>query len=74
MLGKITRILESKGFGFIWSTIEEKHFFFHRDTISPDSPLTFDKLKVGNTVSFEPSTKIVSGNEKGRAENVIYLN
>jgi cold shock CspA family protein len=74
MLGKITRILESKGFGFIWSVMEEKHFFFHKDTVSPESPIPFDKMKVGNTVSFEPSSKIINGNEKGRAESVVYLN
>ena len=74
MLGKITRILSSKGFGFIWSTMEEKHFFFHRDTVASDSPVPFDKMKVGNTVSFEPSSKIIAGNEKGRAESVTYIN
>lgn len=74
MVGKITRILSDKGFGFIWNITEEKYFFFHKETIAKDSPVQFEKLKEGNTVSFEPSTKIVDGIEKGRAENVFYLN
>lgn len=71
MLGKITRVLSDKKFGFIQS--EGQYFFYHQQTVSPESPLTFDQLKVGQTVSFEPGFRVIKGEEKGRAENVIFI-
>ena len=72
MLGKVSRILEDKRFGFIRDS-EGNYFFFHQQTVSPDSPLKFDELKVGQEVSFEPSTRVIGGVEKTRAENVCFI-
>jgi len=72
MLGKVSRILEDKRFGFI-KDVEGNYFFFHQQTVSPESPLKFDELKVGQEVSFEPSSRVIDGVEKTRAENVCFI-
>ena len=58
MTGTI-KTLTDKGFGFIAREGEEKDLFFHSKELSG---VTFDELKVGDTVSFE-----VVENEKGPA-------
>jgi len=63
MTGTIKTLTE-KGFGFITREGEEKDLFFHsKDLVG----VTFDELKVGDTLSFEvaqgekgPSAKDVS--------------
>lgn len=71
MLGTITRVLPDKSYGFIHS--DGKFYFFHKDLVSKESPLQFHELKVTQQVSFEPSSRIVNGEEKLRAENVIFV-
>ena len=72
MLGKITRKLEDKHYGFI-QDVDGKYYFFHQETVSPDSPLKFDEMKVGQQVSFDPGSRVIDGQEKMRAENVVYI-
>jgi len=73
MLGRISRILEDKNYGFIYSSELDKYFFFCPALVDEESPRKYPELKVGNTVSFEPASKIVNEQEKGRATNVYYL-
>lgn len=73
MLGRISRILEDKNYGFIYSADLDKYFFFCPALVDRESPRPYKELKVGNTVSFEPASKIVKENEKGRALNVYYI-
>lgn len=53
------KTLTDRGFGFISREGEEKDLFFHSKELSG---VTFDELKVGDTVTFE----VVNG-EKGPA-------
>ena len=50
MTGTIKTLLSDKGFGFISREGEEKDLFFHSKELVG---LTYDELKVGDTVSFE---------------------
>ena len=62
MKGTIKRLTE-KGFGFIAREGEQKDLFFHSNELKG---VTFDELKVGDTVTFE-----VAQGEKGpNATNV----
>lgn len=72
MTGTIKKLTD-RGFGFIAREGEEKDLFFHSKDLTG---VTFDELKVGDTVSFEvtqgekgPSAKNVSRVE-GDATNV----
>lgn len=48
--GSVKKVISDRGFGFI--TAEDgKEYFFHRDGIV--APLDFDRLSVGDRVSFE---------------------
>lgn len=71
MLGQISRILTDKGYGFVKS--DDGDYFIHPQLMAPDSPLSFDQLKVGQTVSFEPSFKVTKGQKKLRAENITFI-
>jgi cold shock protein len=52
-----------KGFGFITRAGETKDLFFHSQDLVG---VTFDELKVGDTVTFE----VVEGEKGPRAKNV----
>jgi cold shock protein len=52
-----------KGFGFITRAGENKDLFFHSQDLVG---VTFDELKVGDTVTFE----VVEGEKGPRAKNV----
>jgi len=73
MIGKISRILREKSYGFIWDAMSNEYYFFHKQTVAEDSPIQFEGLKEGHTVSFEPKTRLIDGAEKTRAEEVCYL-
>lgn len=73
MLGRISRLLEDKNYGFVYSSDLDRYFFFCPALVDEESPRQYPELKVGNTVSFEPSTKVVNNEEKGRALNVYYI-
>ncbi len=62
MTGTI-KTLTDRGFGFIAREGEAKDLFFHSKELSG---VTFDELKVGDTVSFE----IVDGEKGPSATNV----
>lgn len=62
MTGTI-KTLTDRGFGFISREGEEKDLFFHSKELNG---VTFDELKVGDTVSFE----IVNGEKGPAATNV----
>ncbi len=62
MTGTIKTLTE-KGFGFISREGEAKDLFFHSKDLSG---VTYDELKVGETVSFE----IVDGEKGPSAKNV----
>lgn len=64
MTGTI-KTLTDKGFGFIAREGETKDLFFHSKELVG---ITFDELKVGDTVSFE-----VVENEKGPAATGVSL-
>ncbi|HEY3969459.1 MAG TPA: cold shock domain-containing protein [Planctomycetaceae bacterium] len=49
--GKITAIVQEKGFGFIRSPDVDRDVFVHRTAI--DRAIPFDDTLVGQTVSFE---------------------
>lgn len=48
--GTITRVVFERGFGFI-AADDGKEYFFHRSGL--DSGIDFDRLDVGERVSFE---------------------
>jgi CspA family cold shock protein len=62
MTGTI-KTLTDRGFGFIARDGETKDLFFHSKELSG---VTFDELKVGDTVSFE----VVDGEKGPAAVNV----
>ncbi|MEK9173410.1 MAG: cold shock domain-containing protein [Patescibacteria group bacterium] len=62
MTGTI-KTLTDRGFGFISREGEEKDLFFHSKELNG---VTFDELKVGDTVTFE----IVNGEKGPAATNV----
>lgn len=64
MTGTIKTLID-KGFGFIAREGETKDLFFHSKELVG---VTFDELKVGDTVSFE-----VVENEKGPAATKVTL-
>ncbi len=57
------KTLTDRGFGFITREGEAKDLFFHSKDLSG---VTFDELKVGDTVTFE-----VVQTEKGAAANKV---
>lgn len=59
MQGTIKTLITEKGFGFIAREGEVKDLFFHSKELQG---VTFDELKVGDTVTFE-----VTQSEKGPA-------
>lgn len=62
MTGTIKTLTE-KGFGFIAREGEAKDLFFHSNDVVG---VTFDELKVGDTVNFE----VVDGEKGPSAKNV----
>jgi cold shock protein len=50
LAGTITRVVFERGFGFI-AADDGKEYFFHRSGL--DSSIDFDRLDVGERVSFE---------------------
>jgi CspA family cold shock protein len=50
MTGTIKTIVEGKPFGFIAVEGREKDVFFHRENVTG---VTFEELKVGDTVTFD---------------------
>ncbi len=62
MTGTI-KTLTDRGFGFIAREGEAKDLFFHSKDLNG---ITFDELKVGDTVSFE----VVEGDKGPSAKNV----
>lgn len=62
MTGTI-KTLTDRGFGFIAREGEEKDLFFHAKDLNG---VTFDELKVGDTVSFD----VVDGEKGPSAQNV----
>jgi cold shock protein len=64
MTGTIKTLID-KGFGFITREGETKDLFFHSKELVG---ITFDELKVGDTVTFE-----VGENEKGPAATKVTL-
>ena len=62
MTGTIKTLTE-KGFGFIAREGETKDLFFHSNDLSG---VTFNELKVGDTVNFE----VVDGQKGPSAKNV----
>jgi CspA family cold shock protein len=62
MTGTIKTLTE-KGFGFIAREGETKDLFFHSNDLSG---VSFDELKVGDTVNFE----VVEGQKGPSAKNV----
>ena len=62
MTGTI-KTLTDRGFGFIAREGEAKDLFFHSNELSG---VTFDELKVGDTVQFE----VVNGEKGPSATNV----
>ena len=62
MTGTI-KTLTQKGFGFIAREGETKDLFFHSKDLNG---VTYDELKVGDTVSFE----VVEGEKGPAAKNV----
>ena len=62
MQGTIKTLTE-KGFGFISREGEEKDLFFHSKSLQG---VTYDELKVGDTVSFE----VIDGEKGPAAVNV----
>ncbi len=63
MKGTIKTLIAGKGFGFISREGETKDLFFHSKELSG---VTFDELKVGDTVTFE-----VVETEKGLAATKV---
>ena len=63
MTGTIKTLLTGKGFGFIAREGETKDLFFHSQDLNG---VSFDDLKVGDTVSFE----VVEGEKGFAAKNV----
>ncbi len=63
MNGVIKTLLTEKGFGFISREGETKDLFFHSKDLSG---VTFDELKVGDSVTFE----VVEGDKGPAAKNV----
>lgn len=59
MTGTIKTLISEKGFGFIAREGETKDLFFHSKDLSG---VTFDELKIGDSVTFE-----VEEGEKGPA-------
>ena len=51
MQGKITKIMDQRGYGFIEVEGESDDIFFHRSQITGD--LDFDRLREGQIVNFE---------------------
>jgi cold shock CspA family protein len=50
MIGKIERIVEKEGLGFIAGN-DGQDYFFHRSALPPGAP--FDQLLLGAAVSFD---------------------
>jgi len=63
MTGTIKTLLSDKGFGFISREGEAKDLFFHSKELVG---VTFEELKVGDTVSFQ-----VVDTEKGPAATQV---
>jgi cold shock protein len=63
MIGKITRLVEEKGFGFIAGD-DGQDYFFHRSALPEGEP--FDQLLTGAAVTFDA----VHGPKGLRAESV----
>lgn len=63
MKGTIKTLVADKGFGFIAREGETKDLFFHSKDLNG---VTYDELKVGDTVSFE----VVDGPKGPAASNV----
>ncbi len=63
MKGTIKTIIMEKGFGFISREGETKDLFFHNKDLSG---VTFEDLKVGDSVTFE----VVEGEKGPAAKNV----
>ncbi len=63
MQGTIKTLISEKGFGFISREGEEKDLFFHSKELVD---VSFDDLKVGDTVTFE-----VIETEKGLAATKV---
>lgn len=59
--GKVTRIVEERGFGFIQAE-DGNEYFFHRSAV----PGGFEALTTGTTVEFTPE----KGDKGPRAANV----
>ena len=60
----VIKTLTEKGFGFIAREGEAKDLFFHSNDLSG---VSFDELKVGDTVTFE----LVDGQKGPSAKNVV---
>ena len=63
MKGTIKTLVADKGFGFIAREGETKDLFFHSNDLSG---VSYNELKVGDTVNFE----IVEGQKGPSAKNV----
>jgi len=63
MTGTIKTLISDKGFGFISREGESKDLFFHSKDVKD---VSFDDLKVGDTVSFE----VIEGEKGPAAVNV----
>ncbi len=63
MKGTIKTIIIEKGFGFISREGETKDLFFHKGDLNG---VTFEDLKVGDSVTFE----VVEGEKGPAAKNV----
>ncbi len=61
--GTIKTLISDKGFGFISREGEAKDLFFHSKELKG---VTFDELKVGDTVTFE-----ITDGEKGPAATSV---
>ncbi len=63
MTGTIKTLVADRGFGFIAREGETKDLFFHSKDLSG---VTFDELKIGDSVTFE----VVEGDKGPAAKNV----
>ncbi len=63
MTGTIKTLVADRGFGFIAREGEVKDLFFHSKDLSG---VTFDELKIGDSVTFE----VVEGDKGPAAKNV----
>ena len=63
MTGTIKALIKDRGFGFITREGETKDIFFHSKDLSG---VTYDELKIGDSVTFE-----VEEGEKGPAAKKV---